>query len=399
MRILHVEAEFIPHLGYQANILSKIMAKKGHDVSILSTELKYMRSHQRVYLKQLNDDSDEKFYEESGVIIYRVPAFGIISDRHIWASVMSHIININPDVIFLHDNDTFVSIRYLIFNLLKINKPIIMDSHMVKFASQNKFAPMFYYFYRLLVTPIIVKNNIYVVRTVDDDFLQEAFDIPLSLSPLISFGSDTNLFIPNKNEKEIFREKYQIGKNDRVFIYAGKLSKDKNGLFLASSLEEPFTDCYRKPVFIIIGDSIGEYGKEVEKLFEQSENRIIRVPLQQYNNLVQYFQVSDVGVIPYAGSLIYFDMQSAGLPVIWSDLEMNRVRSNKKASKLFQPNSISDFRSKIQEYLDMDESELVIEFKEARDFILKNYSYDKITDDFLSLMEIEIKYRKENPFK
>jgi len=399
MNILHIEAEFIPHLGYQVNILSKNMAKKGHDVSILSTELKYVRSHQRVYLKQLEYNFDEKFRENSGVNVYRVPSWGVISDRHIWSPIMKRIREINPDIIFLHDNDTFVSIRYLLFNLRKINKPIIMDSHMVKFASKNRLAPVFYYFYRIFVTPIIVKNNIIVVRTVEDNFLQEAFNIPLRLTPLISFGSDTDLFKPNHNEKAIFRKKYQIEKNERIFIYAGKLSDDKNALFLASSLKINFTKCSNKPVFIIIGNTTGEYGQDVEKIFEQSENRIIRVPLQSYTNLVKYFQASDVGLIHFAGSLIYFDMQSSGLPVIWSNLEMNRVRSNAKTSKLFEPDSINDFRSKIQEYLEMDESELVIESNGARDFILENYSYNKITDDFLSLMKKEINYREESPFK
>lgn len=38
-KILHVEAEYNPGLGYQVNLISKYMARLSHEVIILSTEL------------------------------------------------------------------------------------------------------------------------------------------------------------------------------------------------------------------------------------------------------------------------------------------------------------------------------------------------------------------------
>lgn len=400
MKILHVDAEFIPHLGYQVNVISKFMANKGHDVSIISTSLKHVRKHQQVYLKDKSRLSDEDFYKLFRVKVYRVKTFGIISDRHIWSlKLFKQIKYINPDVIFFHDNDTLVSMLFLYYYYKKINIPFITDSHMIEFASKNKFKSIFRWVYRKTITPKIVKNNITIVRTVEDNFIKEAFNIPLEQAPVVSFGSDIDLFKPDSSVKSSFRIEHKISIDERVFVYAGKLSKDKNGIFFAKSITELFTDTKFKPVFVIIGDTQGEYGNEVERLFSKSENKIIRFPLQSYLALPNFFQASDVGIIPAAASLTYFDMIASGTPIIWPNLNVNAVRSSNEFTSLFQPDSQIEFRKSILNYLNMSDNELISQSKKARDFCLKNFSYEKITDQFINIMKNEISYRKNHGFK
>jgi glycosyltransferase involved in cell wall biosynthesis len=397
LKILHIEAEFMTHLGYQANLLSRYMSEE-HEVIILSTNLNQVRKHQQVYLTGVKVTSDKEYFEKYGIKIIRVPSYLIISDRHIWSSIRNKVLSINPDVIFLHNNDTFVSIRYLLFDLKKINKPIILDSHMVNFASRNRFSPIFYVAYRKCITPIIVRNRITVVKTVQSDFLQDAFEIPNSLTPLVSFGSDIELFVPNSNKKKSFRSSNKISNNDVIFVYSGKLSPDKNGLFFAKSIQKEIGFNNRKALFIIIGNTVGEYGNEIEKIFGMSENRIIRIPLQSYFDLPFFYQVSDVGLIPYAGSLSFFDMQSTGLPVIWSDIEMNKSRSNPNTTYLFKANSIDDFRRSILDCLKLTDKALFDLSVSAREYIVDNYSYRDISNDYINIMKEEIEYRKINPF-
>jgi hypothetical protein len=301
MKILLIEDFFHPHAGYNINILSKYFSLYGHEVIILSTELNVIREHQKTYMRSSQVISDEDFFKSYNVKIIRIKCYGIISDRHIWAkSVFSKIMDLKPDLVFVHDNDTFVSIIYLLVYLKKIGVPVIFDSHMTEVASKNKFAFLFRFGYKIFITPKIVMNNINVVRTLDDDFVQKAFGIPESLSPVISFGSDIELFKPNPEYKNELRLRYNISDKDLVFVYSGKLSQDKKGLFFAESILETFSNngVKKNAVFLIISSVEGDYGLAVENKLSYSENRIIRIPFMKYTELPVNFNLADVAVIP-----------------------------------------------------------------------------------------------------
>ena len=400
-KILHVEAEYNPGLGYQVNLISKYMAKLGHEVIILSTELNVVRKHQKPYLDNYNEQSDDEHFNETNVRIIRVPAIGIISDRHIWSFKAFKLIKkLEPDIIFLHDNDTLVSIIYLMFLIKKHQIPLITDSHMVALASKNKLSRLFQLTYRNFVTPIIKKNNIKVVRTVEDDFIFNVFNIPVELAPVISFGSDVDRFKPDELKKYLLRKKYGIPLENRVFIYTGKLSLDKQGLFLASALKDSFANNMHSAgiSFLIVSSVTGDYGEQVEKIFKNSRNHIIRIPFVRYKELADIILTADVAIIHYAASLIYFDYLATGLPVIWSDIEINRKRTDKRFVSLFSDLNQFSFREAIQSFIDMSNEELSFKSKLAREYVISNFSYEKITNQFLELMVKEINYRKSNPF-
>lgn len=402
MKILHLEAEFIPKTGYQVNLLSKYMVMYGSDVTILSTDLKVVRQHQLPLLKNYNDYSDFDFHQKYGVNIIRVPCWGIISDRHVWSlSVFRKIKDINPDILFLHDNDTLISILYILFFLKKFQIPLITDSHMVSLASKNRFSKLFQFTYRKLITPILIANNIKVVRTVNDLFVQNVFCIPENLSPIISFGSDIQLFKPNSKRRNELRIKLNIPLDNRVFIYSGKLSEDKKGLFLSNALKTEFKykEGNKESTFIIISDVFGKYGDKVELGFAHSENNIIRIPFVTYEELADILKIADVAIIHYAASLTYFDYLASGLPVIWSDIEVNRNRSDERFVRLFKNLDLTSFRDVIQQFINMSNEDLSVMSNIARKYILSNYSYNSITQKFLKIMVDEITYRETHPFK
>jgi len=401
-KILHVEAEYNPSLGYQVNLISKYMARLGHEVIILSTELNIVREHQKPYLKHYTEQTDLDHLNETNVRIIRVPVKGIVSDRHIWSiKTFSLIKQINPNIIFLHDNDTLVSVLYLMFFIKKHQIPLITDSHMVALASKNKFSKLFQLIYRNIVTPIITKNNIRVVRTVQDDFIFNVFNIPKELAPVIPFGSDVDRFKPDEVKKYLLRKKYGIPHDNRVFIYTGKLSVDKHGLFLANALCNLFDNNGNVPrvSFLIVSSVIGDYGEEVEKVFKRSKNHIIRIPFVDHKELADIILTADVAMIHYAASLIYYDYLASGLPVIWSDIEINKNRSDERFVSLFCNLNQSSFRDAIQLFIEMSSDDLSFKSKLAREHAVENYSYERITDRFLELFTNEINYRKSHPFK
>lgn len=386
MHILHIEEFFIPNLGYQINLLTKFMASKQEKITILTTKLDKIPSNQKVYLKKNIDAEDAILKQKYNIDIIRLPINKVISNRAIWPkSTLKHIKEINPDFVYLHNNDSFIAIVYLRFYLKKLNKPLILDSHMVFEASINRLSKIFRFLYRKFITPIIVKNDLLVIKLVDVDFLQKAYGIPNDNTPLLSFGSDTTIFNPYNHKSKKILDKYGLQSSAKIYIYAGKLSEDKNGLFLANSLKEKF-DFDEEVIFIIVGDTVGEYGNLVEQSFSYSKNKIIRLPLQEYINLAELFSISDFGIIPTGGSLTFYDMQASGLPIIWSDLPMNTIRSDSNRCLLFKANEIKDFRHKIIEsyYISKDNYLLMRDF--SFKYIFNNYDYSKVCDDYLELI-------------
>lgn len=399
MKILHVEEFFIPDTGYQINLLAKYHSLSGNEVTILTTELDKIPYVQRIYVPTDIVERDLFFEKANNVKIIRIPVKKLISNRALWdRSVFNCIKNIAPDLVYLHGNDTLIVMEYLLFHLKKINLPVVTDTHMLLVASVNRFANFFRIIYKNLITPTIVKNNITVIKTVDDPYIHDYLGIPKEQSHLISFGSDTELFKIDEQNKFIMREKYKLPQDAFLVIYAGKLSKDKDGLWFANAIKDKIDE---NIFFIIIGNTHGEYGKEVEKIFSKSENKILRFPLQKYLDLPAFFQMSDIAVIPKASSLTFYDMQASGLPVIWENTHINKERVKYNNGLAYQKNDVVDFRKSILELLlAKKNNRLKIMAKNSRKYILDNYSYVEVADKYLNIMKQEIdKHRINGGYK
>ena len=396
MHILHIEEGFIPNMGYQINLLTRFMSLAGHKVTIITTRLDKIVESQKVYLSNDIEDQERQLEKQYGINIIRIPVKRIISSRCQWdKSVFSRIKELNPDIIYLHGNDFLISIQYLMFYLKKINIPVVTDSHMLEAASKNRFAKYFRLIYKMLITPILVKNKIPVIRVVNDPFIKKAYGIPYEISPLMSFGSDIDIFYPDENIKKTFRDENNIKENDFVLVYAGKLSEDKDGLFFAESTQKKLETQNRNLVFVIIGNTYGDYGKQVENIFLKSENKIIRFPIQKYNDLPKFFQMADVALIPSRASLTFYDMQACGLPVIWSDIPVNVKRTQNNNGFIFTAKNSQEMRKIIIDCADMGKKELDAISKNALCYISKSYSYKDVADKYLKILEDEVAKRKK----
>src|SRR5699024_1833755 len=100
-----------------------------------------------------------------------------------------------------------------------------------------------------------------------------------------------------------------IAEDAFVILYAGKLDESKGGKLLAEALREPLkTD--RAVVFLVVGNTSGSYGAEVETLFQTSKNRVLRFPTQRYADLAPFYQAADLAVFPRQCSLSFYDVQA-----------------------------------------------------------------------------------------
>ena len=401
MRFVHVEDFIHPNAGYQLNLLSRLQVEQGHEVFIVTAELDKVPDFLTAFFGKDNIlDKDKKFEEITGVKIIRYPLFGFYSGRAIFKFGLHKLIkSLKPDVLFIHGEDTLMGMK-LLLDYKNMKLPYVLDCHMLEMASMNKFRELFRDFFRRFITPIILKNNIPLIRVVDSDFVEKHFAIPLEKTKLLSFGTDTGYYMPNLNQKLEFRKKYQIGENDFVVIYAGKLDIYKGGKFLVESLQKKMELDGRKIHFIIIGTTAkDDYGIEVEALLNKSENHIIRFPTQTYLDLTGFYQSADIAIFPKQCSMSYYEVQSCGLPVVLEENEININRVKNKKGIIFSEGSEYEFRNAIIQFGNMNGEEFNVYKTNARQNILEHYDYAPIAQQFTDVMIEEHKRYNLNKLK
>lgn len=391
MKIVNVEDFFHPNAGYQINIVSKYLVKFGHDVTIITSKLnKVSKGLSDFFGVDGIEEYDREYENLTGVKVIRISVMGFVSGRAVFTNELRKIVEyLQPDVLYVHGNDTLSGIRF-ISKLGKLDFALVSDSHMLEMASANKFNKVFRYFYKTFITPKIIRYSMPVIRTQDDSYVEKYLGIPLEQSPWISYGSDILLFHPDREVRNLFRKSNNIGKDDFVILYAGKLDEAKNGLLLAEAIQKRF-NTQKNVVVLVVGNTIGEYGEGVEALFELSENRILRFPTQRYFDLAQFYQSCDLAVFPKQCSLSFYDVQACGVLVVFEDNNINIARCNHGNGWTFKAGDVNDFRSKIEYVINMENSKYVEASNSACRHILQYYNYEIKAREYESILLNEYK--------
>lgn len=396
MKILHWDEMFHPSFGYQINVLAKFQAKQGHEVIIMTSEnIENHPTFSGFGNKENISQEDDLYSKRYGVEIIRLPIHRVISGRVIYKrGYIKRIKDLKPDVIMCHTNDTLSAIN-IVKRYKSINIPIVFDNHMLEMASKNPLSKFFRMYFRLFITPKIIENKWTVIRTQDDSYVNKCLGIPKSQTPFISFGSDTTLFHPDTNVRKGFREKYGIKQDDFVVVYTGKFNEAKGGKLLAQAFEKKLSNFkFENVTLIAVGNSDGEYGKEVEKIFENSENNIIRIPTQKYVELAKFYQAADLCVFPKQCSLSFYDVQACGIPVLSENNNINIDRLSHGNGYTFESQNVDSFRDGILKCMGMSEEDYAILKKNSNEYVKKNYDYEIISKKYTNILVKE--YEKFN---
>lgn len=390
MKIVHLEDFIHPDAGYQVNLLGRLQVLQGHDVQIVTGELEKIPVELTAFFGRDDlEKRDHRFFKETGVLIHRIPLYGFYSGRAIFHPIklIRQVLKLKPDVLFLHGEDTLTGIIFILISRW-LPFPMVLDCHMLEMASINKYREYFRWFYRKLITPIIIKRKIPLIRVVDSDFVEKCLGIPLSHTDLLSLGTDTDHFKPDTQKREKTRLDLGVSSDAYLVIYAGKLDESKGGKMFADALREKIKSPNGKEIeFLVIGNTVGDYGKDVEMSLAQSENRIIRLPTQRYFDLAKYYQAADLAVYPRQCSLSFFEVQSCGVPVLFEENEINNQRKSRGNALTFKPDSIDDFREKIIDFSSMSATEASLFSKNARNYVVETYDFVPIAQGYTDVLK------------
>jgi glycosyltransferase involved in cell wall biosynthesis len=392
MRFVHVEDFIHPDAGYQVNLLARLQVKQGHEVYIVTAEMDKIPEFLTAFFGRTNmQERDQRYYQLTGAKIIRIPLLGFYSGRAIFHPKLFKAVNaLQPDVVFVHGEDTVTGMQF-IRKAHKLPYPIVLDCHMLEMASMNRFRDVFRFFYKRFITPRILKNKIPLIRVVDVDYVEKCLGIPLEKTTLLSFGTDTDFFSVDEKAKHAFREQHQLNDDDFVVIYAGKLDAFKGGKFFAETIQKKLVAKNgRRIVFLVVGNTAGDYGQEVENMLEKSDNVILRFPTQTYTGLRDFYQAADLSVFPKQCSMSFFEVQSCELPVVFEDNEINTQRAQFGNALTFQSGNSDDFRGKILQCAEMNPLDYESMKKASRKYIRDNYDFVPIAQKFSDIMVAEV---------
>lgn len=382
MKIVKFEDFFHPEAGYHINILSKYLSNLGHDVVLFSSNLEKSPNGFRTFFDISNLKSKDKIFEiNTGVKVVRFKTFFSYSGRAIVPiSILKSMKNESPDIIYIRGNDTYVGIIATIF-FKYLGCPIIFDSSMVDMASLNRFRNLFRFLYKTLITPIIIRERIKIIRNQNDKFVNIAYKVPDTLTPYLSFGVDTTVFNCNRINKNL-RASLKITEEAFVVIYAGKMDLAKGLDIIMRSWEEVF-ETEREIVLLLVGNVSKNHLHQFENFIDKNKNKIIFIPTLKYYELAEYYCISDLAIFPRQFSLSFFNVQACGLPVLAEETLVNNDRLSYSNGFTYNPSINKDFLEKVLFISRIDKKK----YQETRDnavkFIKSGYDYEVIVNRYL----------------
>ena len=389
VRIVYICDFFHPDAGYHPNLLSKYWARFGHEVYMLTSELERMPSSLTRFFDC--DDiqaKDRRFAEEYGVQIIRCPIWRFVSGRSVYkGEIFRQIRLLDPDVVYVNGNDTLIGMQ-LTAACRRHSFGLVMDSHMLDMASHNKFKALYRLFYRKMLAPVILKNEIPVIRAQNDDYVEKHLGIPLARSPWISFGSDMLLFHPDAAVRQARRAACGIAQDAFVILYAGKINKIKGLDLFAQAIRQRF-DAKREVCIVLVGSTEGAQGAQLEQALAESENRVLRFPTQKYTDLPPFYQMADLAVFPRQCSLSFFDVQACGLPVVFEDNNISVERSAAGNARVFPADDAAGLRTALEAFIAMEPAQFAVWRENAVAYIRRAYDYEEKARAYIPYLEAQ----------
>ena len=197
------------------------------------------------------------------------------------------------------------------------------------------------FFLKLFDKLIIQLSN----ETLCDGKAQRKFLIENSFSKNIKVlgngsicGVDTSLFKPNKVQKLILRKKFKIKNNEIIFLYIGRINKDKgiNNILKVSKL---LTNSNYKCRFVFVGNY------EDENLeYEIKKNKRI-IHFNHSKNINKFYQFADIYITSSyreGFGMTVAQAMASGLPVIGTNIYgLKDLLKNGKNSVTYDPDDFN----------------------------------------------------------
>lgn len=158
---------------------------------------------------------------------------------------------------------------------------------------------------------------------------------------VIPSGIKLNQFYKNYSNEELYNARHELNieDDDKIMLFVGRISKEKNIQFILETLPE-IVKYNTKLKFLIVGD--GGYTDELKNIIKNEiiEKNVIFAGAKAHEEVSIYYKMADVFVSASNSEtqgLTYVEAMAAGLPVLAkADPCLDWLLKNKKNSCIFE---------------------------------------------------------------
>lgn len=344
MKIAYVVSTFPPYRGGMGNVayeLAKHVALLQEDVAVFTPAYgKFDTDYKTIF----------SVYKLKSYIRYGNSAVIIQLLWRAW----------KYDILHLHYPFIGASLPCLLLKLLKGKKQKLIIHYHMDLVGRKFFKPIFLVYSRIII-PILmlVADHIFITSTdyaksssiakyYNDPKLKHKFSV-------LPNGVDTTRFQPSTKLPSLVQRFDADGKLVIIFVGALDSAHYFKGLnYLINAVKSLDTDNWR---LVVVGDG------DLRQVYEQMsisfglENKVFFVGYATDEELVHYYQVADLCVLPSidrseAFGVVLIEAMACGKPVIASDLAgVREVVKNKVCGRLVNPKDVVGLKNAITYFI------------------------------------------------
>ena len=150
-------------------------------------------------------------------------------------------------------------------------------------------------------------------------------------------GVDTNFFKPNNLKKKNLRKKLKIKSNETIFLYVGRINRDK-GIYNILKVSKMLSDFNYKFKFFFVGNY------EDKKLQSEIKKNKNIIHFNHSKNIISFYQLADIFVTASyreGFGMTVAQAMSCGLPIIGTNIYgLKDLLKNGNNCLTFEPDNI-----------------------------------------------------------
>ena len=193
----------------------------------------------------------------------------------------------------------------------------------------------------------------------------------------------------SKNEKIFLNEKYNIEKDEKVIVFAGRLSNEKGIRELLMAIR----DISNVPKFklLVVGSFFfdtevkNSFEEELRNIIKEIKDKVIFTGYVKHEDMYKIYGMSDIAVLPSLwedpAPLTIIEAMASGLPIITTDSGGIPEYAKNGCAFIIKRDEhlVENIKNKIQELLNNEEERIKmskISLKNAKELNLKNFYND-----------------------
>ena len=315
MKIVHISlyGPVTDGWNYQDNMIPKFQIQNGNEVTIIASKWVFNTEGNITYY-------DKTHYTFQGINMIRLDlkvGKDIYSKIKVYEGLLGELEKIKPDCIFVHGVQ-FVDIHTIVKYARQYHVDIYVDNHCdfsnsaTNWLSKYVLHGIIWKHFAKEILPYTKK--FYGVLPARVDFLINMYGIPSNKVELLVMGADDDKVdqVLKGNSKERIRKKYNIGKDDFLVMFGGKIDAWKKQTLLLmeaiGKIENP------KVKLIVFGSVTQELADNVKDLC--IKNKVQYIGWVKAEESYEYFAAADLAIFSGRHSVFWEQVAGMGIPMV-----------------------------------------------------------------------------------